>query len=110
MAYTLNVNNREEQKRIVMSLMGWERDIFDHTQTLERFRKMLEDETFVGSTMTDNKGNSVTFRQKIENEIPVLEGRIAECEALIKAQEDLGLIPDQETIDELIAEINAANS
>jgi hypothetical protein len=108
MAYTLNVNNREEQKRIVMALMGWERDIFDHTQTLERFRKMLEDETFVGSTMTDNKGNSVTFRQKIENEIPVLEGRIAECEALIKAQEDLGLIPDQETIDELIAEINAA--
>jgi hypothetical protein len=108
MAYTLNVNNKEEQKRIVMSLMGWERDIFDHTQTLERFRKMLEDETFVGSTMTDNKGNSVTFRQKIENEIPVLEGRIAECEALIKAQEDLGLIPDQETIDEIIAEINWA--
>jgi hypothetical protein len=89
MAYTLNVNNKEEQKRIVMSLMGWERDIFDHTQTLERYKKILEDETFVGSVMTDNRGNTVTFRQKMESEIPVIEGRIAECEALIKSTEEL---------------------
>lgn len=85
MAYTLNINNNEEEKKVVQSIMLRERDIFDHEQTLARYNKMLEDETFVGSSFADGK----TFRQKIEQEIPVLQGRISECRALIKAMEDL---------------------
>lgn len=84
--------------------------MYDHEQTLARFNKMLEDKDFVGSEMEDSKGRKVSFRQKIEKEIPVLEGRIAECKALIKSMEDMGKIPSQARIDEIIDELSQSNA
>lgn len=108
MAYTLNINDNEEEKKVVQSIMSRERDIFDHEQTLERFSKILEDESFVGSTM-DTPQWKITYRQKIEQEIPVLQGRIAECKALIKSMEDLGKIPSQQKINQIVQELSQAN-
>jgi hypothetical protein len=109
MSYTLNVNTDEEAKKIVLSIMWRERDIFDHEEALARFQKILEDPNFIGSTM-NTKNWPITYRQKIEMDIPVLEGRIAECKALIKSLEDLGKVPPQEKIDQLVAEIQAGSA
>ena len=79
-------NDSEERKRgVVMSIYAWEKDMEDHEMTLARYKKILEDESFVGRVFKDGS----TFRQKIESEIPVLEGAIAECQKLIDTTKDM---------------------
>ena len=102
---TLSINTREEQKRAVQSLIGWERDIFDNTNNLARYREILKDEDFIGSTFPD----WTTFRQKAMGEISVLEWRIQECIKLIEASDVVWAFPSNAVIAELVAEINADN-
>ena len=100
---TLSINTREEQKRAVQSLMDWERDIFDHTNNLNRLKEMLKDENFVGSTFEGGK----TFRQKAEEELSVLEWRIQECIKYIEVSDTIWLLPSNAIITEIVTEIKA---
>lgn len=91
----------EVNESIVQSIYNRERDLHWHMQTLERYKEILKDKNFEWRVFP----NGTTFRQKIENEIPVLEWAIKECEKLIQTSEKY--LPVKAKIKETVAKIKA---
>lgn len=98
---------QDERDEFIVQQIEWrERDIYNHELRLESFEEVVKDPNFVWSILPDG----TTFRQKIENEIPVIQGRIAELKKLIDVENDLGRVPNETRIESAKKRIEAKRS